>query len=83
MAILAYLDLQLKSVERHWWGGVQKCAVGGGGELHEEFVSAGDRFWDGDTTPAELEEDRVSRGVAVVDSHVVLHLVTLLPHLGT
>lgn len=77
-----YLDLQLEAVERHRRRGVEEGAEGWGGELDKELMGAGNRLRDGNSCPAELEEHRVSSGVAIVHRHVVLHLVALLPHLA-
>ena len=76
-----YLHFQLEPVQRMHRRRVQERAVRRRGELHQELVPAGGGLRDGLPTAAELQDDRVPRRVAVVDGHVVLHVVARAPHL--
>lgn len=59
---------------------MQESSIGGGGELHQKFVSARHRFWYGLSPSAEFQNDRIPGGVTIVDDHVILNVVAVVPY---
>lgn len=74
-----YFHFQLEAVQGLGGARIEERAVRRRRELDEELVPAGDRLGDGLAAAAELEDDRIPRRVAVVDGHVVLDVVAVVP----
>lgn len=76
-----YLNFQLEPMQGLYRCRMQESPIGRGGELDQQFRSTGHGFRHSFTPTAKLQNDRIPRGVAVVDGHIVLHVITLGPNL--
>lgn len=75
-----YLHFKLKPVQRPHRGRMQEGAKRRRGELYQEFVTAGNRLGDRLSSAAKFEDHGVSRRVTVVDDHVILHVIAVVPN---